>query len=167
MSLLFLFLAPCGWKVLLTYFASGKSSMLAFILAEHFQLGNVFIRKQKYMEKVVFRLAETFLQFEDFLIPNTQAFSLFIFFPLSLYSWSCWEPLFLRQNLEKLLCLQGNIIVGLWLNFYIIKICYQVNTKGYWRKLFFSDDSREYLNNTLHFYNEIHYEVSPCCIWTV
>lgn len=124
----------------------------------------IFVCKQKYMKKVVFRLAETFWRFEDFFLPNKQAFSLFIFFLLSLYSWSSWGSLSLKQNLEKAHLLAGKSYCGVMIEFLCNQDYYQVNTKEYLRKLFFSDDSREYLNNTLHFYNEIHYEVSPCCI---
>lgn len=127
----------------------------------------VFICKQKYMEKVNFRLAETFFRFEDFGIANKQVLFLFIFFPIYLYSCSCWGHVLWDRTQKKVIYLQGNTLVGLWLDFLCNQDYYQVNTKGYLRKLFFSDDSREYLDNALHFYNEIHYEVSLCCIWTV
>lgn len=73
-------------------------------------------------------------------------------------------PRSLRQNSEKGHLLAGKYYCRVMIGFLCNQDYYQVNTKGYLRKLFFSDDSREYLDNALHFYNEIHYEVSLCCI---
>lgn len=71
---------------------------------------------------------------------------------------------FFETELRKRTSSCREILLWVMIEFLCNQDYYQVNTKGYLRKLFFSDDPREFLNNALHFYNEIHYEVSPCCI---